>query len=287
MFIAPMLLETATGPFSSKEYIFEPKIDGHRLIFSQQNNQIHLYTRHNNNCTLQYPELQVPFDRDIILDGEVACVDPLTGISDFESTMSRFQNRKADKIKQLMGSLPVFFAIFDILFYDGKDIRNWPLLKRKELLHSLRLPNSSFGIVPHLETSGEALFEQIRQRKMEGIVAKKKSTTYETGRRSASWQKVINWSTAEVFITGYRKESFGWLAAIPSGEEGRLRPAGIIELGTTPGQRKAFYAVAKQLVQGEDKQTVYLQPQIKANVRMRNWTKAGLLRNPVFTSFVL
>ncbi|OKP92272.1 hypothetical protein A3842_02550 [Paenibacillus sp. P3E] len=78
MFISPMLLQTAAGPFSNSNYIFEPKIDGHRLIYSQQDGKVRLYTRHNHECTRQYPELQIPLSDDVILDGEVACVDPAT-----------------------------------------------------------------------------------------------------------------------------------------------------------------------------------------------------------------
>lgn len=76
MFISPMLLETSPGPFSHSNFIFEPKVDGHRLIYSQESGNVRLYTRHNNDCTRQYPELLLPFDFDIILDGEVACTDP-------------------------------------------------------------------------------------------------------------------------------------------------------------------------------------------------------------------
>lgn len=84
MFLSPMLLETAKSPFSHSNYIFEPKIDGHRLIFSQQDGKIRLYTRNETDCTRQYPELLYPFDNDIILDGEVACTDPETGSIGFE-----------------------------------------------------------------------------------------------------------------------------------------------------------------------------------------------------------
>ncbi|WP_408637994.1 ATP-dependent DNA ligase [Paenibacillus sonchi] len=72
-----MLLQTAPGSFSHSSYIFEPKIDGHRLIYSQQGNTARLYTRHDNYCTRQYPELQLPFADDVILGGEVAYVAKL------------------------------------------------------------------------------------------------------------------------------------------------------------------------------------------------------------------
>ncbi len=282
-----MLLATAPEPFSHSDYIFEPKIDGHRLIYSQQSGVVRLYTRHNNDCTQQYPELHLPFDDDIILDGEVACVDPLTGVSDFESVMNRFQTRNNDKIHGLTNTLPAYYAIFDILQYKGKDLRGLPLIKRKEILASIEMPSRSFGMVPHINGEGKALFEQIENRGMKGVVGKRKNGTYETGRRSDSWKKVINWTHAEVFITGYRKQEFGWLASIPSGTSGKLRPAGIIEFGVNPTHKKAFHGVAPQLVTGENKDFVFLNPLLKAKVRMRNWTKSGMLRSPVFTKFII
>ncbi|MBE3650722.1 ATP-dependent DNA ligase [Paenibacillus polymyxa] len=285
MFISPMLLATSDTAFSDPRYIFEPKIDGHRLIFSQQNGTIRLYTRHNNDCTRQYPELQLPFEDDIILDGEIACVDPATGISDFESIMSRFQAKRSDKIQRLTVSLPVYYAIFDVLQYKGIDMRKRPLMERKELLFKLQLPSSSFGMVPYVEEAGVPLFEQIQARDMEGVVAKRKDSVY-VSRRSAAWQKVISWSYADVFITGYRKEEFGWLAGVPN-ESGKIRPSGIIELGATPTHKKAFYGVSKPLITGEDREYVYVEPRIRARVKMRNWTKAGLLRSPVFTEFIV
>lgn len=287
MFIDPMLLATAPGPFSDSRFIFEPKIDGHRLIFSQQNGVIRLYTRHNNDCTRQYPEIaSALFSHDIVLDGEIACVDPVKGISDFESVMARFQAKKADKIAALIGTLPVTFVIFDVLQYNGKDLRRSPLMARKEILASISLPSSNFGVVPFIDGAGEALFTQIEKREMEGVVGKRKDSLYETGRRSDNWRKVINWSYADVFITGYRKEEFGWLAAVPTLDNVKMRPAGIIELGANPTHKKAFYNVIKPLVTGEDHNFVYLEPSIKARVKIRNWTKSGMLRNPVFDGFI-
>lgn len=286
MFINPMLLATAPKPFSDPHFIYEPKIDGHRLIFSQQGDVIRLYTRHSNDCTRQYPELQLPFDHDVILDGEVACVDPATGVSDFEAVMTRFQAKRSEKIKRLTAEQPAYFAIFDILMYKGKDLRRLSLLKRKEILSELELPSASFGIVPHIEGAGEALFAQIQTRGMEGVVGKRASSVYETGRRSDNWRKVINWTHADVYITGYKKAEFGWLAGVED-SRGRVRPAGVIEFGVGPMEKKAFYCVSKALVTGEDRDFVYVEPRIKASVKMRNWTRAGMLRSPVFEKFLI
>ncbi|MGN7352335.1 ATP-dependent DNA ligase [Paenibacillus amylolyticus] len=285
MFISPMLLETAPGPFSHLDYLFEPKVDGHRLIYSQQSGSVRLYTRHHNDCTRQYPELLLPFDYDIILDGEVACSDPATGLNDFEAVMSRFSTRQHSKVQQLTKTLPATFAIFDILQYKGQDLRNLSLMERKEILHSLSLPSSSFGVVPHIEGAGEELYAQIEAMGMEGVVGKRKESQY-VSRRSKDWMKVINWSYADVFITGYKKAEFGWFAAVPD-TTGRMRPVGIIEHGPSTKHKQAFRGVCQQLITGEDKNNVYLEPRIQARVKMRNWTKSGFLRIPVFDQFIV
>ena len=288
MFIDPMLLATAQSPFSDSRYMFEPKIDGHRLVFSQQNGIVRLYTRHNNDCTRQYPEIAgALFPHDIILDGEIACVDPATGASDFESVMARFQTNKANKIAALTGTQPATFVIFDVLMYNGRDLRRLPLMERKAILATIPLPSANFGVIPYIEGAGEALFTQIQARKMEGVVGKRKNSAYETGRRSDNWRKVINWTYADVYLTGYRKEKFGWLVAVPALDNAKMRPAGIIELGANPTHKKAFYNVVKPLITGEDRDFVYVEPRIKARVKMRNWTRSGMLRSPVFTEFIV
>lgn len=103
-------------------------------------------------------------------------------------------------------------------------------------------------------------------------------------RRSPDWQKVINWSYTNVIITGYRKDEFGLLAAVPD-ESGRLRPTGIVEF-VTQTARKEFYSKSRGLVIGEDKNFVYLDPKIQGKVKFRNWTKSGMLRTPVLTELI-
>lgn len=68
---------------------------------------------------------------------------------------------------------------------------------------------------------------------------------------------------------------------------GRLRLAGIIELGATPMHKQAFRGGSGQLVTGEDKEFVHLEPRLRAKVRIRNWTKSGILRSPVLVGFII
>jgi DNA ligase-1 len=116
MFIPPMLLEKSDEPFNNPTYFFEPKIDGHRLIMSYRNGETRLFTRHNNDCTRQYPELWNPSVTcdEFILDGEVCSIDPDTGAIDFESVMERFQLSKQTKINAAAKTRPVHYIILGI-----------------------------------------------------------------------------------------------------------------------------------------------------------------------------
>jgi DNA ligase-1 len=96
---------------------------------------------------------------------------------------------------------------------------------------------------------------------------------------------VINWTYVDVVLTGWRKDEFGWFVGVQEGK--RIRPVGVVELGVTAQQRKAFYAAMQPYVTSEDKYNVYVQPLIRAKVKIRNWTKKGLLRSPVFVGFVV
>ncbi|MBB6689893.1 ATP-dependent DNA ligase [Cohnella xylanilytica] len=283
MFLPPMLLQKREQPFDEERFIFEPKIDGHRLIVSVVDGHVRLYTRHHNDVTRQYPELHdvpVAGGADVVLDGEVAVVQPNTGAVDFEAVMERFHIRRPGRIAQAAISQPVQFFVFDILHYRGADLRGLPLSERKAILREVIGSNQYFSHVLSIPREGRALFEAVKEKQLEGIVAKRADSRY-VGRRDPAWQKIINYMYADVAIFGYRRGDFGWLVQ----HEGR--PAGIIELAVPASHKQAFYRVTSGLIAGEDRNFVYLEPRIKAHVRFRNWTKRGLLRSPEFVRFIL
>ncbi|SEC65118.1 RNA ligase family protein [Paenibacillus sp. GP183] len=192
MFITPMLLEETDKPFNDPAYLFEPKIDGHRLIMSYKNGETRLFTRHNNECTKQYPELWNPavLGEDIVLDGEVCSLDPDTGQIDFERVMERFQLSKKARINAAAKIRPVHYIVFDVLKHDGRDLRRMPLIKRKSILESIIKPNPYISIIPVTENNGTELYNVICENKMEGIVGKRKDSHY-VSKRSSDWLKII------------------------------------------------------------------------------------------------
>jgi DNA ligase 1 len=200
--------------------------------------------------------------------------------------MERFSAKKATKIRQLSEKLPVNYLVFDILRYKGVDLRSLPLEKRKEILASAVLPaNPHIARLTYYEDEGIALYSQIKARNMEGIVDKRKNSQYVSSRTDA-WLKINNWTYVDIYISWYLKKEFGLLASVLT-ESGRMKPAGIIELGVTPKQRMAFYGVKDALKTSEDGEFVYLEPRLKARVKIRNWTRGGFLRSPVFVEFII
>ncbi|MEC0229037.1 hypothetical protein [Paenibacillus alba] len=113
-----------------------------------------------------------------------------------------------------------------------------------------------------------------------------KNSRYEVDRRSKQWLKVINWTYANVYISGYRKNDFGLLVSIDSASGSKV-PVGVVEFGVIPEHKKALNSVKQRLVYKEDKNFAYMEPLIMAKIKTRNWAKNGKLRSPVFVEFVV
>lgn len=285
MFISPMLLHQTDEPFDHKDYIFEPKADGFRLIYSYINGETKLYTRHGNEVTHRFPELHdSPFDKDIILDGELVVIDPQTGIVDFELCMTRFSSSTERTIQSSLVELPGVYVVFDILHYNGKDLRPLPLLERKRLLSDTIPKTNVFQPILYIEGTGTTLFDAIQNSPFrEGIVAKAKNSKY-VGKRSNNWLKIIDYKYCDkAVIRGFRKNEFGWLLSVE--EKGYYRPAGIMELGTSKEVRKRVYQQANKLKSHEDDNVIYLRPGLSCKVKYRNLTRKGYFRSPVFVSW--
>lgn len=140
MYIEPMLLVDQKEAYESKDSIVELKLDGIRTILSV-NDKTRIFTRHNNEITSNFEEVTTAAARaakaPMVLDGELIVSDLSTGKPDFSAMMSRFSSRSRSKIP----TPGLTFVAFDILSYDGKDLRGLPLMKRKEILEEVLSEN--------------------------------------------------------------------------------------------------------------------------------------------------
>ncbi|MEK4083786.1 ATP-dependent DNA ligase [Psychrobacillus sp. FSL K6-1415] len=184
--IKPILLGYQEKVSSEEGWIYEPKYDGIRLIVGNSFS----YTRHG--TTNRFPELlfSVP---EVLLDGELIAPGTIAP-DDFEGVMSRFSGNKEQE---------VIFMAFDIIAYKNETITSYPLEERKGLLTEAlsNIDSIYFNLVPYIYTEGEAVFNLMKENKMEGIVAKRLNTPYLSGKRTDNWRKIINWSYHDCIVS--------------------------------------------------------------------------------------
>ncbi|PZE20258.1 hypothetical protein [Paenibacillus xerothermodurans] len=286
MFFKPMLSESYDEPFDDDEYIFEPKLDGCRLLFSQTNKITALYDRFQHNVTRLFPELyHIGVDDDIVLDGVAANVNRSTGLIDSAGITRRLGMRKRSDINTDSVHNPCQYIVFDILHYKGRDLRGLPLSKRREILRQLVFGNPNMGFMPYIADKGSRLFEEIRRRSICGMIAKRKDSLY-VGERCDEWLNIRHRQHGDFYITGYRTDNFGInVAAVEQGEG--LRSLGTVTAGLTLIDRMTLLAVAKQLAVTEHDNIVSLRPAVKARVEFDSYTRKGHLSEPRFVKFIV
>lgn len=134
-----------------------------------------------------------------------------------------------------------------------------------------------------MKGKGIELFSLCQDNGLEGIVLKKASSKYQIDYRSPAWIKVINYQYEDIFVIGYRKKEFGWI--LGKIIDGKMKIVGVTEF--VPHEaRKEFNQTIDGLVLNETENVVYLNPTVRCTVKYRNYTKAGMLRMPVFVNFI-
>jgi len=176
----PMLPSLVAEPFSDSKWLFEPKWDGYRAICYYRESGIRFISRRNNDLTKRFPELQAIDLRadSAIIDGEIVAID--------EDGLPCF-----DELRKSRRSCAVVFYAFDLLTLNGEDIRGLPLLRRKSSLKRIvrRPKNNRIRFTDYIVGDGLALFAQIERQQLEGMVAKKVDSKYESG-RTWDWLKI-------------------------------------------------------------------------------------------------
>jgi bifunctional non-homologous end joining protein LigD len=294
-FFEPMGATLADQLPKGAEWIFEVKWDGVRGLVFIDDGALSIYTRNNNRCERHYPELQVlPHyieAEQVILDGEIVVLDS-KGVSHFELIQPRIHSQDANSIAKMGQKNPVHLFVFDLLYLDGYDLRRVPLIERKRLLQKIVKPFPLLRVSDHFENAGEDLLEAARQSGLEGLLAKSTTSVYES-RRSRNWLKLKLTSEQEFVIAGYtpgEREHFGSLA-LGYHEGGKLHYAGNVGTGFNARNLADLWAqleplkIAKMPFAAADKipkGTLWVKPELVAQIKFANWTGDKKLRAPVY-----
>jgi bifunctional non-homologous end joining protein LigD len=283
-----MLATLVDRPFDRRGWWFEVKWDGYRAIAEIEEGQARLYSRTglslDEKFTALLPSLRT-FAHDALFDGEVVVVDE-EGKPQFEWLQGYPRGGKGRLV----------YYVFDLLYLDGQDLRSLPLWRRKELLRPLLrgFPNILFS--DHVEEKGVAFFNAAAAQSLEGIVGKKATSTYQSGRRSRDWVKLKTHLQQEAVIAGYTEPrgSRQALGAVVLGvyEGDELVYIGHAGSGFTDRSLADVYARLQPLVQKKcpfrkrppknDTPVHWVEPRLVCEVRFREWTSEGHIRHPVF-----
>jgi bifunctional non-homologous end joining protein LigD len=300
----PMLAQPADRPFKREGWLFEIKWDGVRTLgFVRRRGaakEVALYSRTRRRLNAQFPEIVEALsalDRDsVVLDGEIFAPDA-HGRPDFVRLQQRLHLGEEADVLRAAEQIAVFYAVFDCLYLDGRDLRDRPLSDRREALEGLALPPGMLRS-DTVHGDGLTLFEAARQHGLEGIIAKRATSPYRPGVRTADWQKIKVRRTLEAVVAGmtrgkgHRKGTFGALVL------GQYDPAtgALVHIGQTGGglrdedlrllRKRLEPLVAKACPFPTPPKTLqpatWVKPEAVVEVEYSEFTPDGMLRAPVF-----
>jgi bifunctional non-homologous end joining protein LigD len=293
--VSPMLATLIDKPFSDPGWLFEIKWDGARTLAWVEDGEVRLRSRAGNEVTHQYPELaSLPQHLNVkqaILDGEIVVLDE-TGRSEFERMQQRMNVQRPSP--DLLSRYPVTYFLFDLLYCDGFDLREVPLLARKKFLRRILDPGREFRFSDHQLEKGKELFELARQQDLEGIVGKRVDSFY-ASTRSPSWVKLKATKTLDAVVGGWTaprgsRTHFGsLLLGLYQGKA--LRFVGHAGTGMDERTRDLLMKRLRELeidkcpfdkIPETNEQAFWARPELVAHVRYIGWTQEPRLRAPVF-----
>ncbi len=291
--IPPMLAVLTAERFSQPGWLFEPKLDGERALAWKRGRDVRLWSRNRKLLNEEYPELVAAFEAQragaFIADGEIVALDgPVTS---FSMLQQRMQVRHPSPA--LRKRVPVWFYAFDLLYLEGRDLRVLPLTRRKQLLKDGLDFRDPLRYTDHVETEGEAVYEEACRQGWEGIIAKHGASRY-VSKRSHDWLKFKCVREQEFVIGGYTdprgaRTGFGALL-VGYYESGRLRYAGKVGTGY---DTRTLERLAKQLGKLKTSSSPFngdalprdahwVAPKLVAQIGFTEWTGDGKLRHPRF-----
>jgi bifunctional non-homologous end joining protein LigD len=281
-----MLATVTDAPFDDTGWVFEDKYDGFRMVAKIEGSKVTLYSRNGKIISHSYIEVAKALEGvkgDAVIDGELVALDA-NGVSHFQLLQNALRNEA--KLQ---------YCAFDLMFHDGEDLRELPLLERKKRLRGILPRHKLIAFSGHRKTFGTKFFEEAGRKGLEGIMAKRADSRYVSGGRTTDWLKIKTSKRQEVVIAGFtiprRTRPFFGALVLAVREKNGWRYIGHVgagfshkTLGELHGKlvklkaaRSPFPAKVK-----DEKVTTWVKPLLVAEVKFTEWTTSGEMRHPVY-----
>lgn len=285
--IKPMLATLTDKPFNSRDWIFEVKWDGYRVISKKYKNTVTLTSRNLVSFDKLFPTIKKNLGSikgNFVIDGEAVALDD-SNKPDFQ----KIQNYKKTGIGTIV------YYVFDLLWLNGYNTETLPVTERKQLLRELIPETDNIFYSDHTINNGIQLYKEVKKLKIEGIIAKKADSLYYENTRSQSWLKIKTEETLDAVICGYTEPrgSRKYFGALILGvyNKGRLIYIGHTGTGFNYTNQLSVFNLLKryeikvspfEVPPKPNAPVTWLKPVLVCEVKFSQITNDGILRHPVF-----
>ena len=295
--LAPQLATLVDAVPAGDDWRYEIKFDGYRLLTRIDGHSVRCYTRNGHDWSDKLPKLVAAVRALKLapcwLDGEVVVLNA-DGVPDFQALQNAFDSKRT-------GELTYF--VFDLPFHAGEDLRGRPLSSRRERLQSLLTskPHPLIRFSDAFAGDPATLLASAREAGLEGLIGKRKDSSYRSGARSPDWVKLKTLQRQEFVIGGYTdpKGSRTGIGALLLGvhdANGGLRYAGNVgtgfdertlaalkqRLGPLGATLSPFSDAPDKVGVRGDMKPHWVEPSLLAEVSFAQWTTTGRIRHSVF-----
>jgi bifunctional non-homologous end joining protein LigD len=293
--LLPMLASAGTpSEVAGPEWTHEFKWDGVRALVATDGASVTMRSRLGNDVTAAYPELHgvaEQLGRPALLDGEIVAFDD-EGVPSFSVLQSRMHLRDPGRIRMIAATTPVKLLVFDVLMLDGDWLLEAPYTRRRDQLEGLALDDTFLATPPRTKDLAACL-QAAADRGLEGVVSKRDTSIYRPGTRSKDWRKLRLVTEQEFVVVGYRRGKGGRAGGLGAvlvgyvGDDG-WHLAGAVGSGLTAREIEELTAILEPVseppvVDGAgERDVVWVAPTTVVQVRFREWTPDGRLRQPTY-----
>lgn len=298
-FITPMAARPVAQLPEGPEWLYELKLDGYRALLLKNGTHVEIRSRNNKDLTRMYPRLiEAALSlkaESAVIDGEIVALDT-QGRPSFQALQHRSSHPQAQ----------ILFYAFDLLHLNGRTFLTDRLEKRRAKLSGIVGATGPVRRLDELTGSAERVVRAIRSLGLEGVIAKRWDSCYQSGERSGDWVKLRLDLQQEFVVGGYRPAGSNSLDALLVGyyEGKELRFAGKVRAGLVPHLRRELAVKLKPLhikespfsnlpdakqsrwgggITAEEMQEMqWTRPRLVVQVRFLEWTAEGRLRHATY-----